>query len=437
MGSNDINNKIKESLYHHNVGLDKDVLWANIVQQQARERRRMLLWVSLVAIILLSLGVYFFSEFTKIGYTNLPQASVESSEIKNTDIQNVNEALDAGLRSEIVEPKSNNIRSTLSLDDDKISPAAPIQIESEEKQSTATQTRTKEVLSTSQMREKTANLPFRAKEFNVESIDVLNASKLVRKELNPTDVLDLGEEICYTFKPKKHPWSIYAYGGPSVLIKNLTSNQVGQETYLSQRESSENALESLRAGLQAKYRLENGLYFKAGLEWSRFQERLTYTTSADTSYTISDQLIKIIVDSQGDSIPVYGDLTVTESRTRSWKVYNNYEFFNVPLHVGYERPYKRWVFSAELGAHINLAFKFDGEVLDPEGNPDNNPNYFRSNVGTSISASLGVGYQVLPRARVWLSPSMMKMLNPINVRDYPIDQNYTSIGCLFGLEVKI
>lgn len=264
-----------------------------------------------------------------------------------------------------------------------------------------------------------------------------SVNTLLLTDSEPIDFrFNRNKQSCYAFGKQRHPWSLYAYAGPSLLMKNLSTNTVESETYRSERESSEDVLESIRAGLQLKYEWESGWYAKAGLETNRLNEQLQFTTMTDSTYTLENQIIRIIVNSDGSETPVYGDITVTETKTERATIYNKYKFVNIPLAFGYNKSRNRWSYGAELGMHINLNFDFEGQLLSQNGQPIQDPDFFKGNAGLAFSLTGGIGYQILPRVKLWLTPSVMKLMRSINIDSYPIDQSYTTTGLLLGAEFK-
>lgn len=246
-----------------------------------------------------------------------------------------------------------------------------------------------------------------------------------------------GTTDCPTFGNKgPNPWSIFAYTGPNMTFRNLSSANNENEAYLNQREETESALESLRSGLGIKYSFRNGIYVKAGIEHLRINEKLNTTATRDTSYVLEDQIIQVIVHSVGDTTFVRGDLPITERITQNWEVYSKYTALSFPISVGYEVLSGRWSYFGEAGVVINTRFNFSGYITDAAGTPVQDPDIFKSRVGMGLHLTAGLGYNITPRIKLTASPSFFKNLDAVNNQANLIDQEYSTLGLLVGAEYK-
>ncbi len=460
-----MNQHVKNMLYNHQVSIDPEMIWSGI--QQKQKRKGLMYWLmSSIGLVILVVVVWLVGHFGFVrSQEKLP--SPDSSQAMAYVSHEENSAKDESATEkmdiiEIVEEKYDTA-PLISKELKSLERTSKVLLQRE----TISQAKPKLSAIPVNEVEPTKNIINNIAEWNegdeTQSRDIvpltvkksytdkLSIDKLIIEEFLTIDALDFSlleynrpykklnrsnRQSCYAFGKQRHPWSLYVYGGPSILLKNLSTKVEENETYLSQRQSSENALESWRAGAQLKYKWDNGFYVKAGIEMNRLNEQLAFTNMRDSMYVLTDQVIRIIIDSAGDTTEVLGDVTVTETTTEDWVIYNKYQFVNIPLHVGYIKSKNRWSFAGEVGLHINVSFSFDGQLLTPTGQPIQDPSYFKTNAGSAISLTGGVGYQVLPRARFWLTPSYMKLLRPINIDAYPIDQEYSTMGLLAGIEFK-
>ncbi len=467
-----MNQHVKDMLYDHQVAIDPEMLWSGI--QQKQKQRAWTLWLGTLFGLLLLLGVGYYSASIFNVQNSIPilpenygtaAFSDHKDEVYSKDQDDVNAEMKITPEEQIIsiENKVFKTNESLKTADKPIKSKIKSHTSPLAEDLTALQSQkelptlnTKSILNNTRAKtveNKFIDSPIGEESNKLSYTDKLSIDQLLIEEFLPIDGLDMAmlvynrpykklkrnrsnRQNCYAFGKQRHPWSLYVYGGPSFLLKNLSTKVEQDKTYLSQREATENVLESWRAGAQFKYKWENGFYVKAGIEMNRLNEQLTFTNMRDSMYVLTDQVIRIIIDSAGDTTEVLGDVTVTETTTEDWVIYNKYQFVNIPLHVGYIKSKNRWSFAGEVGLHINVSFSFDGQLLTPTGQPIQDPSYFKTNAGSAISLTGGVGYQVLPRARLWLTPSYMKLLRPINIDAYPIDQEYSTMGLLAGIEFK-
>ena len=228
---------------------------------------------------------------------------------------------------------------------------------------------------------------------------------------------------------------VEAYSSVDYIMNSYATAQEYTD-YLEEREASQAYRPSYRAGVQAKYLLDMGLFFRAGIEYSVAREKFRYRTETITTEILPNQIINIHIDMNGDSIITLGNAPVTTIETRNWRVKNEYKSLDIPISVGYQIDKGKWFYTAELGIAYNLNFGFNGMVLDDNLEPLQAGSYFKDKTGLNYTAGLAAGYKFRPNMNLMFRLSMRTQQSNINTAINLIDQKYTTVGTGLGLEYE-
>lgn len=495
MGENFLENKIHDELFNFESLIDNEKLWKDIQRKQNKNNRFIYL-SSFVGFALISLSSYLVAgsmnaetttEFYKVDHNkhilNQENKNITSHQVvDHTDKEYTSKTNPSEVKEKInIEDKS---QESLNLTTEQTEEKSKTALTSHQQKNTLSSIK----LSTKKQKNNTSlsesntlniisysNKPLTSSNNLIETKPVvvtlkndlaimasetkpqfnLTTSNFKRETLNLSaierynDLLNFDSDHyllpknkskikCFDHKRRYNPFSILGYTGPGYVLRTLSNRSGTGETddYIQARKDNEKVLESIRTGVLLKFKSKSGLYFKTGIDYDRITEKLDFSTSSDTSYILPNQVIKIEIASNGDSIVTYGPVEVTEMKTKTWINYNKYEFFSIPLMVGFEKSRNKWSYAAELGVMINAAFSFTGKVLDSDVLPIDQPNYFKSNTGLSLTGGVGMGYQIAPNFKLWGIPSFRYHLNSVNVDSYPIEQKYMNVNLLFGVEWK-
>lgn len=238
---------------------------------------------------------------------------------------------------------------------------------------------------------------------------------------------------CFSFK-NKHPLSLIAYVSYDNLFRSMNSSVPTLQSYIDLRNSTEKILEGYRAGIQLKYGLPSGLYFKGGLEFSRINENFYHADTITTTKILPNQVIRLDIGSNGDTTEVFGMGIVTTIETKRWEVYNTFTSINFPLLVGYQKDMNKWSIGLEVGVLINSSTSFTGMILDETKNVIDASGLYKSSFGLGILGGVSIGYYIGPGLKFLIIPSFQRQLGFINNSTNPIQQRYTRYGVGIGVE---
>ncbi len=464
MGENILNRTIRDKMYDHAVPIDHEMLWANI-QKEKSSKPAFLFWLLGVGLLL----VICLSVINLGGNANAPlepnqkknvlsladNETIEDENIQAENIENEVFVAENKLRKEdnIVikdgsfslqknnnEKKSSNAEIFLKppnnkdlFDEKNIAKTKMLTIQESNSNNDKPINNTLTSNSIVSAKDKLNAPVFKSSIFNQLPHLLGNEDKLVYE----SDKLKIGNKRkqigCFDHKIKRNSFGIEVYGGPGLVSKHLVSGIDGYKNLLDKRKETETTLESLRAGLAVRFNHNTGIYIKAGIEATRLRERMDYSVGKDTSYTLENQIIDYEINGVGDSIPVIGDVIITESSSKTWKIYNQFKTLDIPITLGYQHRVGNWGYFGEAGVIFNLSLKNEGMVLDPSYVPSDLTPLFENNNGMHLTASFGVSYQFTKNFYAYVSPSLKFSRKNFNVDSYPIDQKFHSYSILFGV----
>lgn len=239
---------------------------------------------------------------------------------------------------------------------------------------------------------------------------------------------------CFDHKRRKNSIAFEVYAGPGVITKKMITSAADYKDLVERRKETETSLESLRAGINVRLNHHSGVYLKAGLELGRLRERLDYSVGKDTSYTLENQIIDWNINMNGDSIPIFGTQTINITSNKSWKIFNEFTTFDIPVLIGYQKMFGNWGVYGELGAIFNLSLAKKGMILDNTSTtPSELDPFFQTQNGMHLTAGFGATYRFSDKLYVFASPNAKWSMSDFNDENYPIDQRFHSYSLLIGV----
>lgn len=466
MGQNHIDQYIKDNLFDHKTVLDKEALWVGIESAQRRSRVLYLaLAVGVVAIA--SIVLYGLSSIKTTSPVLPSQESHVGLELNdsNNNAPSENEFEAIGLpnkKEQTVRSESNyskkshlssdaesdNIDEQKSLEFQSLNSNTKKQLETKAKfsntknknlrnselnQSDKAQTNTVEVVSETKSLEHTSQLHILplSSLADIKELDLMINFDQTRvyKKMKPTE--------CPTFGSKKKRIFAEIYTTLDYNLHSLSVNSIEHEDYLNARNATQSYQPSYTAGVQLKYLFENGLFLKAGLEYSEIREQFKHRQETITTEILPNQVISIEIDPvTGDSTIVLGNAPVTTIETKNWRVQNSYKSLGIPLFVGYQLDHGKWFYSIEGGIVYNLKFDFKGYLLDESLEPSMADNYFKDTSGINIGLGVTAGYKIKSNLSVLVKSNFRSITSNINAINNLVNHKINSIGAGVGMEYQ-
>ncbi len=154
--------------------------------------------------------------------------------------------------------------------------------------------------------------------------------------------------------------SLEIYGGLAYAAKSWQAND---EVLLQQRQATERALETSRAGILAEFGRFNGWSLATGIQRTQINERFDYQDRVvEVEMTTGLQRITVLPD--GDTLKVFGEVPLTRTFDIRQRIYNRYTMYDVPLLLGYARPLGDWLVGGQVGWWTNLSLRTEGQIQD-------------------------------------------------------------------------
>lgn len=461
----------RSSLYDHKTTIDKDELWESITIQESPKKKHVILlkFLSIALVVSAALGTALVMKNTYRGksentsvqnYTGNTKTAVTSpithkssliSEAKNkgTEAAPTKEIINASTDNQTGQSKnSKKSTSTIRSSSDKTITA--------EKKTDAKnklikkQSRTLESSEALLPKKKVVqhkDLVLNFASGTISNLAVTNNSLespikvLEKRELNKLasnrPIFQRNDKIeCFDHRKKVDPFYLEAYTSVDVIKNRFTSHDNGDLNYLNERKATLTQLEGYRAGIRLKYLTRNGIYLKTGLELGAIRERFNKSEKTEREEIWPNQLLETITQSD-TTILIYGDKAVTVIEEKNWKVWNTYKTLGIPLLVGYQSDFGKFTLGLEMGAIYNLLYDFEGMLLDDSYTPAMDPEYFRSQINTSLTGGIAIGYSLSDKYKLQALTSFKHNLSTISSQYNPLQQSNSKIGLGLGIEMKL
>lgn len=261
-------------------------------------------------------------------------------------------------------------------------------------------------------------------------------NELISLTANPLPLGALPDPKCAKFGNGSFGFDAYLdwYISPDYAFRSLKAKDVEYLDDAAQRDKTEGYLYAYSTGIRFSAVAENGLAFRSGIAYSQINEKFDYLSGNETRISI-----KNVFDADGN---VISSDTTLQTGTHVKTSYNRYRMIDIPLIAGYEVDTKNFVYSMNAGVYLNLLFTQKGDFIH-EGRPTNftsnrSDSYraFKDKLGFSLFGSFGFNYKLSKNMQILIEPHVRYHLNPVNTKEYPIEQRYLTAGLITGVRFK-
>ena len=472
MGEDRLENLIRNKVAHHRSQNDGEALWAKIQQQQLEEKRskRRLLgwWIFGIGALVLS-GIYFFNGFNE-GIKNVPvKLDVPVKVIDHQSPSNSEKDIALTTKGKKPEYSKENFTRALNKSSDKeISEKATIEKRTKTaKLGTREESRSPDlkepvhvisVVDNPKVKESRAN-NFGIKEIQkskylthlelIQKSPLLQLKEISQKEKEVVDILPLHffEKLNLNHPDllpntqndvKNWNFSIDAFFHYGANFKQLTPENDSSKDYQKLRETTEKRGNNIRTGIQLGIQHKSHLFGKIGLEYQQINEEFNISTREINTFLAPDQLIQILIHSDGTTTEVRDSGFVTDIVNIEKRIFNRYKMIDLPILLGYEKEINsRWKYYIEAGAALNISFKINGEIVDEFSeayslNSDNR-NWFKNRIGLAFMGGIGVRHLLTDQWSLWTSPSFKYYLSDFGTNENLLNENHFSLGLSLGI----
>ena len=402
---NNFDKFIREKVEMHQTPVDTDRLWSNIQKTGRSKRTGILPGALLLLLVSFFISVHILNDRNLSTNDNKPgseQVAASSLTIENKDFLNsysvsstsfgknsesndpsmamvgsveVQRVKNTGTKSKLVStqlkksllderPYSDSHSSTLVSEIESITPISELPAESI----------------------KTANLLLTEDEnselFRNDLSQILNfeeANSAIFNELHSLATMDISEIEAKAFFPdltflSQHAsrikpvqsnigFELRLNGGVGKVFRNMDLLNLEAEQWMQSRVETEHQLEAVRLGIDLKINITNNVYFFAGLEDFRINERFDYSSFETRSYTLESEAGKVVEDENSFSFE-RGRIDIYEEIHKKGTFYNQLRMINIPIGIGVTQQMGRFSLGLEGGILINAFHQFDGKMAD-------------------------------------------------------------------------
>jgi len=223
-------------------------------------------------------------------------------------------------------------------------------------------------------------------------------------------------------------WYLEVYGSPDYDTKYVNSNSL-DASYLHLLDSTQKLVGGFTFGIRVSKNISQHLSIKSGLQFKEVTQQFKFTQQNVT------KSITVITNT--------GTNSFIETGYQQRTVYNNYKSIEVPVVVSWEmRNSKKWHFSTDGGAILNLTSFYHGMTFDPSLN--NVPlsakqtyGMFSSNVNFSVYGGFSIQRNIDKNFDAFAEPYLRYSLSDNNISSIGYNQRFNSLGINFGIRYKI
>lgn len=238
---------------------------------------------------------------------------------------------------------------------------------------------------------------------------------------------------CNVYKSRKPHFFMDVYFSPELANRTLSTNDPALVKYAIERSNSEKPIMSYSIGVRGSFVAANGLTFRGGIAYAKNKERFDFVKERQ-------KITKEIKDKDGNVVS-----TQVEEKVILDKIYNQYNYLDLPITIGFEKDLKDFILSLNGGIGLNLWSSQSGKiykediknVYDLKNGEEAGVSFFRKNAGFSLITSVGLNYKYNERILLLLEPSMRYYLHSLSNTENPISQKYVFIGLNIGLSYRI
>lgn len=212
--------------------------------------------------------------------------------------------------------------------------------------------------------------------------------------------------------------------GIGLPFRKMVNHSVESELYVG-RQSTEHPLYLTNIQADAGLLLDDSWSIKSGIEWQQAVEQFSYKKFDATRLEYKTDDITGRID---DTSLVRGLLTEQFG--------NKYTMLNIPLYLGYEKRFGRWVFGIEGGVGFNIHFRTSGKVLVDDQkiqSLDNRHDIYASSTGISWRVGASCLRSIAPGTMVYARLMCMAYPDSWTLSTHPNEIRYRFLTANVGL----
>ncbi len=455
MGSNQFDKIIKDKVQFHQTEVDSG-LWDKIeagITEAEKTRRFPIFWfISISAVVLVSLGYVFYSQSNQS--TSKPSLPGDNKTYVSNDAQD-----------NIIQADNSLLTNNLSREDQPVSTAEHSTLQND-RYSSSSHTVLKK-------RNSLYTLPASVNNPAVQENQTLSTTSVTETSLSDDEVASTSAESGYTLAPvsflsaknyqtyaaKGKKYSIKdnclsdfsssrrgifaeVYFGNDFPIRKLVAREPAFENLAAARRESEKPLYSFSIGARLGFSIAKNFMLFTGVNYSQINEKFDYV-DPESSQTKVIKTTLYIKDGMGnikDSTFTFD--TIMIPGTLVYKIRNQYTTIDLPFLLGYQ-VWKNDKINIVLNAGVmaNIMLKKEGmALLESTISAANfnrqDSNTFNHSLGLSTMMGIQFNYNLTDHLDLYIEPNVRFQHRGLTSKDYPIRHSYSTVSFLTGARYK-
>lgn len=243
---------------------------------------------------------------------------------------------------------------------------------------------------------------------------------------------------CYDISRKRYRFEAEWLAGPTLGRQILAKRLDEAQGHLEDRRSTETARPGFGGGFRFSVVSPRGVALRTGVQYTELRNRFEFALPGESTTIITERY-----DPAGN---VIGIDTSFSTEKLMYSTTNRLRMVELPLLAGYEFQWNQLRVALTAGAHVNLWFDAQGQLLSPtSGNATDFGQVGDSNVFPIYTRQAGVGlyagaallYHLGGRYSLLCEPFIKSYPRSLTRNEYVLRENYWLAGLQIGLRVRL
>jgi len=266
------------------------------------------------------------------------------------------------------------------------------------------------------------------------SINSLNKIVPELEPLNNYPLFKLKPQDCPTFRAKRWFLALVPEVSYDINIKTLSTTSPEFIDLVNERNAGESTLEGYSLGLSGMMYHKKGMYFKLGLRYSAFTERMDFSRTY-TEMDTTQGIISITESESGDTLTIiYGDIIINREVMETTRAHYRFSMIDIPFSAGMSFNSNSFGIDVEAGLLFNIRTTTSGKVLanDLSFTDLGNQPLFKTSLGLGYFGAIYLRKDIHPRGSIIFGPKYRVRPQHFNTDLNPIKQQYTTLEFHLG-----
>jgi hypothetical protein len=179
---------------------------------------------------------------------------------------------------------------------------------------------------------------------------------------------------------------------------------------------------------------KKGMYFKFGMSYSAFTERMDFSRTY-TEMDTTQGIISITESQSGDTLTViYGDIIINREVMETTRAHYRFSMIDIPFSAGMSYDFNSFGIDVEAGVLFNIRTTNSGRVLasDLSFTDLGSQPLFKTSLGIGYFGAIYLRKDIHPKGSIIFGPKYRVRPQHFNTDQNPIKQQYKTLGFHLG-----